>query len=307
MDQLFREDSKVINILESKKFTISAEVIPPRNGTPYSQVMDSLKKLTAAGTDFISVTKGAGGSLRGGSLPIAQSIKDHFHTPAIAHFTCRDLSPEEVENHLIDHHHFGIRNILALRGDPPVGTPDWIGKDGSWSFAYQLIEQIRHLNNGNFLQRKDFNNSQTFKTDFCIGAAAYPDENSFEKRSLYFQKKVQAGAEYGITQMLFSIKSYSQFLAELKGIGVQVPILPGTRLLKSQNHALRMKDRFSVQLDPNMLAQLSTSEDEQQGIDTLVRFCDELKDAGAPGIHLFVMNDIDPCCKVIQTLKKRYS
>lgn len=303
---MFREDIKVTEIIGSGKFTISVEVIPPRNGTPYSQTLESLKKLTEAGTDFISVTKGAGGSLRGGSLPIAQAIKDHFNTPAISHFTCRDLSIEEVENLLIDHHHFGIRNILALRGDPPVGTPEWISKEGSWSYAYQLIEQITKLNRGEYLTRKGFDKTPTLKTSFCIGAAAYPDETSFEKRSQYFAKKIQAGAEYGITQMLFSADSYTNFIGELKQLNVNTPILPGTRLLKSKNHALRMKDRFQVNLDSQLLNLLPDIEDESLGKNSLIQFCDQLKDAGAPGVHLFVMNDIDACCQVIQQLRKRY-
>src|SRR6185312_2572695 len=119
----FRSDIKLTDFLKQNGFTSSAEVIPPRNGSEQQKILQQVQTLIGAGAQFLAVTKGAGGSLRGGSLPIAQVIKEQYGVPAIAHFTCRDLSAHEVENQLIDHHYFGIRNILALRGDPPNG-PD---------------------------------------------------------------------------------------------------------------------------------------------------------------------------------------
>ena len=120
---LFRPDRTLTEVLARGRFTLSAEVIPPRNGAEQATVLATIARLIDSGAHFLAVTKGAGGSLRGGSLPIAQAIKDQFGVPCIAHFTCRDLLPEEVENQLIDHHYFGIRNLLALRGDPPDGQP----------------------------------------------------------------------------------------------------------------------------------------------------------------------------------------
>src|SRR5580700_4650224 len=142
----FRSDIKLTDFLTQHAFTISAEVIPPRNGSEQLKILHQVQSLVQAGAQFLAVTKGAGGSLRGGSLPIAQVIKEQFSVPCIAHFTCRDLTPHEVENQLIDHHYFGIRNILALRGDPPNGIPNWQPRPGSYAFAYQLVEQIQGLN-----------------------------------------------------------------------------------------------------------------------------------------------------------------
>ena len=124
-------DRKISDLLRECAFTLSAEIIPPRNGSDRTAIVRQISSLRESGAQFLSVTKGAGGSLRGGSLPIAQMIKDGFQTPCIAHFTCRDLLPEEVENQLVDHHFLGIRNILALRGDPPQGITDWTPREGS--------------------------------------------------------------------------------------------------------------------------------------------------------------------------------
>lgn len=183
----YKKDLKITDVLQSKSFTLSAEMIPPRNGEEISSTMEKLNKVVSSGVDFLSVTKGAGGSLRGGSLPISQAIKDHFTRPCIAHFTCRDLSPKDIENQLIDHHYFGIRNILALRGDPPMGETEWKTPEGGYSYAHQLIKQIRELNQGHFIERKGFTTSNREPTDFCIGAAVYP-EHPNEKECLEFSR-----------------------------------------------------------------------------------------------------------------------
>ena len=196
MVQSFAPDSKITEIVKKQSFTLSAEVIPPRNGGGPGPILDQINRLTSNGAQFLAVTKGAGGSLRGGSLPIAQLIKDRFQRPCIAHFTCRDLVPEEVENQLIDHHLFGIRNILALRGDPPLNADGWKAREESYPYAYMLIEQIRNLNEGIYLERDGFKVEAREKTDFCIGAAAYPDSPDSKERIDYFKMKIDAGATY---------------------------------------------------------------------------------------------------------------
>src|SRR5690606_36558109 len=112
-----------------------------------------------------------------------------------AHFTCRDLTPQEIENHLMDHHYFGIRNILALRGDPPLGHSEWKSKSGSYDYAHQLIEQIKNLNQGIYLSRPgDESRTQDSEaTDFCIGAAAHPDHPNTQERIEFFKLKIEQG------------------------------------------------------------------------------------------------------------------
>ncbi len=290
----FGPDDKITEILKVSKFTLSAEVIPPRNGANQLDILDQVAKLTDAGAQFLAVTKGAGGSLRGGSLPIAQLIKETFQTPCIAHFTCRDLTPEEVENQIMDHHYFGIRNILALRGDPPSGTSEWVAKDGSYNYAYQLIEQIRKLNEGTYLERKNFNAGRREPTNFCIGAAAYPDHGDPNERLDFFRRKAGAGAEYGITQMLFSPESYSDFLEDCAKGGTFIPVLPGSRMIKSKTQALKMAERFQVAVSKEFLSWLPESDAEaspDQTCDAFLRLTEKFRSAGAPGIHLFVLSD----------------
>ncbi|GIL18219.1 MAG: methylenetetrahydrofolate reductase [Oligoflexia bacterium] len=301
--EIYKPDLKIIDLLRKQKFTISAEVIPPRNGTAQNEIFTQVSDLIQAGAQFLSVTKGAGGSLRAGSLPIAQAIKDHFKVPAIAHFTCRDLTPEEVENQLMDHHYFGIRNILGLRGDPPTGVSDWSPKPGSYPYAYQLIEQIQNLNQGQFLERTGFQSQAKTKTEFCIGAAAYPDEKNEKPRIDYFIQKIQAGAEYGITQMIYDADSYNRFCDDLAKKGFDIPILPGARILKSQKQADRMRDKFGIHIPDSYYSKLPLEENHEMAIEVFLKFVDKLKSAGAPGLHVFVLVDTQASCEVIKSLK----
>ena len=292
---MLRPDIKLTDLLKLSSFTLSAEVIPPRNGSGSAPIVKQIDKLTTAGAQFLAVTKGAGGSLRGGSLPIVQTIKEAFGKPCIAHFTCRDLLPEDVENQLIDHHLFGIRNILALRGDPPTGTTgEWQSRDGSYNYAYQLVEQIHALNEGRYLERKGFAVDTREKTDFCIGVAVYPDHPVASERVSFFKRKVDAGAEFGISQMLFDPDSYARFLEDSAKAGIKIPILPGTRLLKSKEQAQRMAARFQIPIPKSFTSLLPDTDKEATPERTLAAFfklTDDLRAKGAPGIHIFVLSD----------------
>jgi len=301
-----RADRKITEILVEEKFTLSAEIVPPRNGASSAAIREQIERLAKAGTEFMSVTKGAGGSLRGGSLPIAQTIKEVLGVPCIAHFTSRDLLPEEVENQLIDHHLFGIRNILALRGDPPQGVADWRPREGSYPYAYQLVEQIEALNEGRYLERKGFKTETRERTDFCVGVACYPDHPVASERVEFFKRKVTAGAEYAISQMIFDADSYARFLDECEKAGCAIPVLPGTRLLKSREQALKMSKRFEIPVPAWYLEELPATDAEasaERTLEAFSRFTAQLKAHGAPGIHIFVLSDTEIAEHAIRLLK----
>jgi methylenetetrahydrofolate reductase (NADPH) len=303
---VFEKDLKITDVLDKPGFTLSAEIIPPRNGAELTGVLTQIERLIASGAQFLSVTKGAGGSLRGGSLPIAQIVKERFKVPCIAHFTCRDLTVQEVENQLIDHHYFGIRNILALRGDPPTDQADWKPKEGGYAYAFQLIEQIRALNEGRYLSRpSDAGNSAKDACEFSIGAAVYPEHPDLEERFHFFARKVEAGAEYGISQMLFDPEIYARFADGLARRGVHAPVLPGTRLLKSRRQARTMAERFAVSVPKAYLDRLPEEPDgSARADDAFFDLIQEFKKQGAPGVHLFVLSDTEASCRALQRLRK---
>jgi methylenetetrahydrofolate reductase (NADPH) len=292
----YRQDIALTDYIKQRSFTLSAEIIPPRNGAEQAQLLELIQSLRQAGAEFFSVTKGAGGSLRGGSLPIAQAIKDQLGVPSIAHFTCRDLTPQDAENQLIDHHYFGIRNILALRGDPPEGDPNWKAREGGYNYAYQLIEQISRLNQGHYLLRGSEAVARKQGTEFCIGAAAYPEHPDPQDRIEFFVRKVRAGAQFGITQMIYDPEAYGEFLEGLAKRQVSIPILPGTRVLKSQAHAQRVAARFGCKVPSWLLKALPEEEapggSTQEGVlEVFEELVTRLKRVGAPGLHLYLIAD----------------
>ncbi len=301
-------DRKITDILRESPFTLSAEIVPPRNGSDRQVILNQIAALKAAGAQFLAVTKGAGGSLRGGSLPIAQLIKEGFQTPCIAHFTSRDLLPEEVENQLIDHHYLGIRNILALRGDPPQGTSTWEPRAGSYPYAYQLVEQIKALNAGRYLDRAG-SKTQTRETlDFSIGVACYPEHAQREEHLNHFRFKVKAGAEYAITQMLFCADAYARFNEEIARAGCSIPILPGARLLRSREQAAKMTARFGVQVPLDYLNKLAPTDADPMApsasLDAARGLAEKFKSAGAPGLHLFVLSDTELSCAALKNANR---
>jgi methylenetetrahydrofolate reductase (NADPH) len=308
----YRPDTKIIDVLRRGRFTLSAEVIPPRNGTEMGAVLQQIRELVGSGAEFLSVTKGAGGSLRGGSLPIAQSIKEQLNVPCIAHFTCRDLNPQEIENQLIDHHYFGIRNILALRGDPPTDQPNWSPKADSYPYAFQLIEQIRAMNGGRFLARTgDASHDDLLsKTEFSIGAAVYPEHPDERERYDFFARKIEAGAQYAITQMLFDPEAYARFLDGCDRRSIRVPILPGFRVLRSQTQAVKMAKRFGVSIPSKLLSQLpealgpDAAADSERALIAFEGLLREFRRLGAPGVHVFVLSDTRGSCSLIERARR---
>jgi methylenetetrahydrofolate reductase (NADPH) len=297
--RLFRPDRKLTEVIGRGRFTLSAEVTPPRNGAEQAVVLQQVGQLVAAGAQFLAVTRGAGGSLRGGSLPIAQAIKERFGVPAVAHFTCRDLTPEEVENQLIDHHYFGIRNILALRGDPPDGQPRWEARPGGYQYAYQLLEQARGLNAGRYLPRPGGPPAAgRERTDFDLGAAVYPEHGDPDEGLRFFARKLEAGARFAITQMVFDPAAYGRFLDRCERHGLDVPVLPGTRVLRSRGQARRTAAKYGVTVPPDLLGGLGRPDDPaatEKALDLFARLVQRLREYGAPGVHLFVTDTATAC------------
>jgi len=311
---IYVPDKSLTEVLANEIFTISAEVLPPRNGQSRSGIFSTLDRIVSAKADFLSVTKGAGGSLRGGSLPIAQAIKEHYAKPCVAHFTCRDLIPVEIENLLMDHHYFGVRNILALRGDPPMGETQWKPREGGYSYAYELIDQIVALNQGEFLKRSGFQTQPQEKTDFCIGCAVYPEHPDSQERVLFTKEKFLRGAEYGMTQMIFDPELYQRFLSEIAKEKIFKPILPGLRILRSKKQGQVMRTRFGCSVPDWYMKALPEDHKNvepsealyEQILEPFLKMVEGFKKQGAPGVHVFVLNDLQLFERAMARLKKVY-
>jgi len=288
----------VIDIISQKKFTYSAEIIPPRNGTDFLEVFSFIRDLKKGDFDFISVTHGAGGSLRGGTLPIAYHTQSQFGMTSIAHLTCRGNSREELENILIDHHYFGLHNILALRGDPPDGiNSDFKNVSGGFHYAWELVELIKNLNEGNYLTREGYDKEKVktgMKTRFCIGVASYPDDHS-GKDIEYLKVKKDAGANFSITQLVFDPERFFSFYEKVdKQVAAGFPVFPGIRIPSSFKQLSRMKEKFGISVSIDLLNAMEKAQDNPDemkkiGFEWSLRFIEKLKQNNFPGIHFFIM------------------
>ena len=287
---------KITQILKKKKFTLSVELVPPRNGTSYDEIFNKLEQLKGK-VDFVSVTKGAGGSLRGGTLPISYFAQSKYGINTIAHFVCRERTKYEIENDLMDLYYFGIRNVLALRGDPPAGhkEEDW---DGDYKYAYLLVKQIKDMNKGLYLPRVNIDkcSREGSKTDFCIIAAGHP-EDPVKEEIEHIKAKVEAGADVIITQMIFSFEDYKKYVESLRKSGIKIPVIPGARPLINYKQAKSVEDFFSLKVAKKLIDGLKEAETDKEahefGINYCVDMIKKLKQYGAPGVHLFVLNDIE--------------
>jgi methylenetetrahydrofolate reductase (NADPH) len=297
---------KITEILKDK-CTFSVELVPPRNGSD-TDIFKKLQILKETGVDFISVTKGAGGSLRGGTIPISYFSQEKFGLNCIAHFTCREIVKERVENNLVDMNYFGIKNVLALRGDAPDMEKDYEWKDG-YKYAHQLVRQISNMNKGRYLARnmdgdKEFVEGK--KTDFCIGVAAHPEELSGH-RVEYLKKKVEEGADFAITQMIFDVDIFKSFLKELKEKGIDLPVIAGVWPLESKFKLSMAEEKFNASIPSKIKDVLLPIEDKEEfrkkGIELTIELCKELIEAGAAGIHLFLFLNVELAKEVFEGLK----
>ena len=288
---------KITEILKQKEFTFSVELVPPRNGSSPDEIFNQIERLKDD-VDFVSVTKGAGGSLRGGSLPITYFCQEKYNLNTIAHFVCRERTKQEIENELMDLYYFKIKNVLALRGDPPAGTcEEW---DGDCKYAYKLVKLIKNLNNGEYFGVGDEKSREGFKTDFCILVAGHP-EDPIEEEIEHLKIKMQEGAEVIITQMVFSFDKYKNYVEALRKAGIKLPVIPGIRPVTSYKQAVSVEKFFNVPVNDELKNGLKKN-GKDFGLKYFSDMIKELKEYKAPGVHLFILNDTDTGIELIKSV-----
>jgi methylenetetrahydrofolate reductase (NADPH) len=294
---MFRPE-KITEILARKPFTYSVEIFPPRNGRPPDIILDKLESLSQLPVDFVSVTKGAMGSMRGGTVPIGYMISERYYMNALVHFRCRDMNKREVENLLVDHMYFGTKNILAVLGDPLPGEPETTPDPATHNhYACELVNQISDMNQGRYISLQDRPESRRdgIQTDFCIGIACYPEAKDPEKELFIMQEKTNAGADFAITQMVFSADTYTEYVDSLRSKGIKIPIIPGVRPVTCMQHVEAAETTFGANVPDELKQQLKNVTDIEARhicLEFSVNLINELKEQGAPGAHMFTLNDV---------------
>ncbi len=228
-----------------------------------------------------------------GTVGICAAIHNKFGVETVPHILCGGFNRYETEDALIDLHYLGFRNLFVVRGDPPKGEECFTPEPDGHRFASDLIGQVAALNRGCYLEVID----DPEPTDFCIGAACYP-EGHHESPSLdaeieNVRRKVTAGASYLITQMFFSASTYFAYVERLRAAGITVPILPGIKPVTNAKQLSLIPQTFHVEIPRALTIAILDAPTQTQAFDGGIRYladlCYRLIDGGAPGIHLFTM------------------
>ncbi|MCF8274005.1 MAG: methylenetetrahydrofolate reductase [NAD(P)H] [Flavobacteriaceae bacterium] len=292
----------------------SFEVIPPQKGKNIKELYDNIDPLMEFKPPFIDVTtsreeyvyidRGNGlldkriTRMRPGTVGICASIMYKYSVDAIPHLLCGGFTKEETEYVLVDCHYLGIDNVMALRGDSMKEEPYFIPADGGNAFASELVSQIANLNRGKYLH-DDVNVEHN--ADFCIGVAGYPEKH-MEAPSLAtdlkrLKEKVDAGADYVVTQMFFDNKRYFDFVEKAKAIGITVPIIPGIKPIAVKRHLQILPQVFKIDLPQDLIDAVEACKDNnavrQVGIEFAIQQSKELRDAGVPFLHYYSMGKSD--------------
>jgi methylenetetrahydrofolate reductase (NADPH) len=300
---------------------ISYEVLPPLKGGRMQDIFDMLDPLMEYKPPFIDVTyhrqevvfnKRESGYYekvsirkRPGTVGICASIMHKYGVDAIPHLICGGFTIEETEDALIDLAFLGIDNVLALRGDAMKFEDRFIPEKGGHKYASDLVDQMRHMNEGKYL---DANLANAAPTEFCIGVAGYPEKHfeapNFDTDMEYLKKKVDAGAHYIVTQMFFDNNKYFEFVDKCRAVGITVPIIPGLKPITRKSQLSGIPRKFFINYPEELVLEMQKQTDrdaiKQVGIEWCIAQSKELKEKGVPVLHYYTMGDTNTMLKILK-------
>jgi methylenetetrahydrofolate reductase (NADPH) len=288
-----RRIMKIKDILNQKKFSLSCEVFPPKRDGNLESLYTTIKELGEVKPDFISVTYGAGGSTREKTIEISSRVKNEFHMDVLAHLTCIQSTRHDIAAILDALIQENVENILALRGDPPEGTNKFLRTEGGFGYANELVEFIRARN------------------VFSIGVAGYPEKHS-EAPSLHIdmmnlKRKVDAGADFIITQLFFNNDAFYSFRDRASELKIHVPIIPGIFPILNYNQLTRIISLSGAQIPYRLGEKIDKNKDnpeevEKYGIEHAIIQVENLLKNETAGLHLYCMNKSHPVKKIMREL-----
>ena len=308
------------HIKNAKKTLFSFEILPPLKGISIQSIYTSLDPLMEFNPSFVDVTyhreefvykKRPDGFLerrsvrkRPGTVGICAAIMNKYQVDTVPHIICGGFSKEETENALIDLDFLGIDNVLVLRGDPIKSETYFKPNKGGHSYASELLGQVHEMNNGIYL---DEELKSSAPTNFCIGVAGYPEKH-FEAPNMrsdihFLKKKVEAGADYIVTQMFFDNQQYFDFVNLCRENDITIPIIPGIKPMSTKKQLTLLPQRFHLNVPNPLVDQVlkcKTNEAIRQvGVEWAIQQTKELIEFGAPCIHFYTMGKSDNVQKIV--------
>lgn len=303
----------------TKKSLFSFELLPPLKGRNIEDIYKSIDPLIEFNPLNINVTyhqqesiyrKLEGGLVerkiirkRPGTVALSAAIKNKYQQVVVPHVICGGFTKEETEDMLIDLNFLGMNNLLALRGDAQKGQRMFIPENGGHEHTLSLVEQISNLNKGIYLD-SDIKNPTP--TDFSIGVAGYPEKH-FEAPNLdqdlqYLKAKVDAGADYIVTQMFFNNEHFFNFVEKCRSIGINVPIVPGIKPITTLKDIELLPRVFHIEIPNELVKEIAkcktNAEAKEAGVEWTIAQSNELKAKGAPAIHYYTIGISDNIKKI---------
>lgn len=314
---------KVIEHIEKSKgkTMFSLEILPPLKGQSMKDIVLNLDPLMKFNPAFVDVTyhreevvyeKLNDGLLkkktvrkRPSTIAISTAIQNRYNIDAVPHILAGGFSKVDTENALIEMDFLGIENVLALRGDAAVGEIYFKPLVEGHEYAEGVVKQISDLNKGKYLDDEIEN---AHETNFCIGVAGYPEKHmespNIEADLEYLKAKVDAGANYIVTQMFFDNKKYFNFVESCRRHGIDVPIIPGLKPISTKKQLRLLPHRFSLDFPCDLVREVDKCRDNkavrQLGVEWAIEQSKELIKAGVPSLHFYTMGKSDNIQKIVK-------
>lgn len=307
---------KIIDIISAQhKPFASLEIVPPLKGVSKDELLDSIRPFMEFNPPFINVTchrdeyefrPEAGGSFsrhlvrrRVSETAVCAAIQEAFPVEVVPHLICGGASADVIENQLNDFKFLGINNIMALRGDSLLGEKRFTPEPDGYKYASELVAAVRAFGEANGV-------------DFCIGVGAYPEKHfeapNLEADIINLKKKVDAGADFIITQMFFDNDVFYSFRDKCAASGINVPIIPGLKPVSTPRHIELLPESFSLDLPQALVNDILRHKEDKAacyrtGLEWCSSQCEDLLKNGVPAVHFYTMGRPD---NIIEILKRHF-
>jgi len=285
---------KISQILNQGRQIFSFEFFPPKSDEGFDQLVQTIENLKSWNPGYVSVTYGAGGSTRSKTLDLVGRIKHQIGLEGMAHLTCVGHTGDDIRGILNSLEKEGIDNVMALRGDPPKGEEKFVKTAKGFGYGNELVAFIR----------KNYS--------FCLGVAGYPEghvecpDKTADLENL--KRKVDAGADFIVSQLFFDNRFFIEFLERAQAIGIKIPIIPGIMPIINAKQTKRFTKMCGASIPSDLFARLEENQEDSLaigkiGVEHATRQCEELLKMGVPGIHFYTLNRSKATLSILENLK----
>lgn len=286
---------KITDIFKTQDTTFSFEFFPPKDEISAVDFGINVGQLIKLSPSFMTVTYGAGGSSQDRTFALVDYLQNRVGITCMAHYTCVNAGKAKIKNDIRQLYERGIENYMLLRGDPPKGEEKFTVQKDGFTYASDLIAYTK----------------QHF--DVCVGGGAYPEKHpeasSVEKDIMNLKNKVNAGADFLITQLFFINSNYFSFVERARNTGIDVRIIPGIIPITSYGQINRFADMTGTRIPDDLRERMESNKGNrakvyQTGVDFAIKQCRELLENGAPGIHFYTLNKSRATVEIFEELQK---